>query len=160
MTLVLGLMVACSADFAEEQAPLTVADWGGPVDGYVELVEPDNPQGAGIMIEFHDGGWVIRYGTSWSEGDEVARYDASATDAGYRVDDSMLVPAPVEVGNEAEGSVIEARGELTVWYGTFPDVVTVDVGGGPFAGVAAFAPRVGPVTLSWSGKTWELAYYE
>ena len=159
MLLVL-LSMACSVEFVGGSGDLSILDWGGPPGAYLELAPQGMPDSPALLIEVGEDAWEIRYGSGWSGAQVLGMVDVRADSTGYAAGDSMLVPQPIEVGSTAEGSTITARGEVEVWYGTFPDAVEVDVGGGDFVGSAAFAPGVGPIRLDYQGKSWELVYYE
>lgn len=159
-TTLLLLAVGCSGDFQSESGEATVADWGGPAGGYVELTPPDSPDSPGLLIEFEEDHWELRYGTGWSGAQQLGEPVSSVGADGYVLDDSVLVPAQLEVGSSSGGTTITSQGELEVWYGLFPEVIFVDVADGEFAGEAAFAPFVGPLRLTWQGQVWELVYYE
>lgn len=158
--MLLLLALACSAEFVGGADAATAEEWGGPVDSYLELAPQDFPDSPALLIEITRAGWEIRYGSSWSSAQDLDRLTVLADSTGYRVGDSLLLPVPVQVGTEVQGTRIVARGELEVWYGTFPDAVEVEVGQGEMAGAAAFAPGVGPLRLEYQGKAWELVYYE
>lgn len=80
--------------------------------------------------------------------------------SGLVVDDTTLLPPTVRAGQSASGASVTDVGEVTVWYGTFPDVATVDVSSGTLAGAWAFARDVGAVRVHVADDDWELVYYQ
>lgn len=154
------LLLACSAEFVGGSDPATLEAWGGPAGAYLELAPIGEPDSPALLIEIDRDGWDLRYGTGWSGAQELGARGLVIDELGYAVGESLLVPAPVEEGASAQGSTILRRGELEVWYGTFPDAIEVEVGGGELAGEAAFGAGIGPLRLTWQGRAWELVYYE
>lgn len=92
-------------------------------------------------------------------GGEVLALAWSITD-GLVVDDTQLLPATVTENASAEGVEVTAKGEYSVWYGTFPDVATITASAGSLAGDWAFARDVGPIALRIGEEDWELVYYQ
>ena len=156
----LGLVPGCSGSFQDQAGQATAQDWGGPPGTYLELIPAGAPDGLPLLVEIGADQWELRYGETWRTAQELGTVAASADGDGYRVGDSLLVPAGLEVGASADGSTIQERGPVETWYGTFEDALTVEVGGGDFRGTAAFAADVGPILLAWQGLDWELAWYE
>ena len=161
----LALLLACSQAFDEEQLGAGVEDWGGPAGGFFMLTPVGSPDSPALMIEaLSDVGqvaaWELRYGETWSTAQVLGQYPAFVDGDGYHVEQSLIVPNPVEVGTTVDGTAITDRGELETWYGVFPDAIQVSVGGGPFKGSAAFSAGVGPLRLEYQGDTWEIVYYE
>lgn len=100
--------------------------------------------------------------STWSvtlPGGEVLALAWSITD-GLVVDDTPLLPATVTENASAEGVEVTAKGEYSVWYGTFPDVATITASTGSLAGDWAFARDVGPIALRIGEEDWELVYYQ
>lgn len=154
------LLSACSGEFDQASGDPSVADWGGPAGNWLELTPEGAPDSLPLLLSIDEDGWELRYGDTWSSAQEQGLLPVTVDATGYQVDDSLLVPAGLEVGSSAQGTTILERGTVEVWYGTFDDALVVDVGEGTFRGEAAFAVEVGPIRLTWEGRTWELAYYE
>lgn len=152
------LLAACSGGEAE---PLwSLEDWGGPAGAFYELIPLDAPDSVPLLVQVSADSWELRYGDNWRTAQDQGEAARQVGGQGYVVGSSMLLPAGLEVGSSAQGTTIEASGEREVWYGTFPDVLSVEVGEGEFSGPAAFAAGVGPILLSFGGREWELAGYE
>lgn len=151
-------LVACSGDFvAPEESHLST--WAGPAGTWLTLGPQGAPDSVPLMIHVEQDAWELRYGEPWRAATDAGAYAVTTDAVGYHVDDSLLLPAGLEVGSSAEGTTIVDQGEVEVWYGTFPDALTVEVGQGPFQGEAVLADGVGPILLRFSGRTWELWGY-
>ncbi len=152
------LLLACAGE--EPQAAWSLEDWGGPAGAFYELVPLDEPDSLPLLVQVEADTWEFRYGDNWRTAQQQGEAERTVGGQGYLVGTSLLLPSELEVGSSAQGTRIQARGEVEVWYGSFPDVLSVEVGEGELAGPAAFAAGVGPILLSWGGKEWELAGYE
>lgn len=153
-----ALWWGCSGEFrAPEETRL--ATWAGPAGTWLTLGPEGAPDSVPLMIHVEEDAWELRYGEPWRTATEAGIYDVATDAVGYRVDDSLLLPAGLEVGSSADGTTILDQGEVEVWYGTFPDALTVEVGQGTFQGEAVFADGVGPIRLRYAGRTWELVGY-
>lgn len=153
------VLAACSGEFrAPEETELQ--SWAGPEGSWLSYCPIGAPDSVPLMVYIAQDSWELRYGEPWRTATEQGLYPVVADAVGYRVDDSLLLPASLEVGTSADGTTIQEQGEVEVWYGTFPDVLTVEVGEGTFRGEAAFADGVGPILLSYGGRTWELLGYQ
>lgn len=153
------LLLACGGGGDEETAA-TLRDWAGPVGAQYELIPLAEPDADALWIEVSEEAWELRHGTTWREAQRLGEEPRSLAGPGLKVGDSLLLPKELQPGASAQGSTIEGRGEDEVWYGAFPDVLTVTVGQGAFAGTAAFALDVGPIRLTFAGQDWELAGYQ
>lgn len=136
-------------------------DFAGPAGMHLEYVLQAEPEGTPLMLRIAEtlDGWETREGQRWADGTDSQTFVVSLED-GLRVDDTLLLPALLQAGTTAEGVSVVSLGELEVWYGLFSEVASVEVAEGPWAGPQAFARDIGPILLTYSGETWELAGYE
>lgn len=160
-----ALLVLCAGCGPQEDPEVNTsraaADYAGPPLMHLDLVAPTDTAAAPVMLRVSEAqdSWETRVGDRWSDGTD-SRTWAVSLDGDLRVDDTLLLPARVSEGVVLESCTVTAVGEREVWYGLFPDVVSVQIAEGPFAGEQAFARDVGPILLTWSGEVWELASYE
>ncbi len=153
------MLLACA------QGDGLVADEGpeayvGEPGTYYELGPADDPNGLGWLLEATEGSWTMKEGETWISGTELFSVTAEASKNGLMVGSTQLLPDSVEEGSSGDGVTVVSRGEVTVYYGTFVDAVTVEVGSGDWAGTQVFARDIGPVLLTWQGTQRELRYYE
>ena len=156
----LVLLLACSQGFGDQVGDPTVLDWGGPPGSWLTLAPVGAPDDEPLQIRIDDGLWDMRLGELWRTASEAQVAPVEVDSDGYWADDSLLLPAGLSKGDSAQGTTITSRGEVEVWYGSFPDALSVDIGSGAFAGEAAFVVEHGPIRLSWRGVDWELVSYE
>lgn len=151
-------LAACSDDAKGGTAPVaTLADYAGAPGTLLLFTPLDDPEGAPIMLLIGEDSWEFRDGDFWRDappGDPLP----ATLDAALTVDGAVLLPG-LAVGDSAGDATVTAKGELTVWYGTFPDAITVEIAAGPWQGAAAFALGIGPIRLARQGER-ELAWYE
>ena len=100
----------------------------------------------------------LRDGDFWRDAPPGDPLPTALDDGGLTVDGAALLPG-LSVGDSAGEATVTGKGERTVWYGTFPDTITVGISAGPWQGEAAFALGIGPIRLSHQGDR-ELAWYE
>lgn len=120
-----------------------------------------------------DTTWTLEFreGDSWDEGDALMTWELSSADglALTNLDGEALSPPLALVGATYEVGSSLTSGEyrtipdrldtLTTWYGTFSDVLEVQVDG-PIVGDLRFAEGVGLVQISWGDLAADLAWYE
>ncbi len=132
----------------------------GAAGSYLELGPPDDPNGLGWLLQLEEDAWTLREGEAWITADEVFAVAAEASKDGLVVGGTRLLPDSVEEGTSADGVEVLSRDEVEVYYGTFPDAITVAVDGGDWAGEQVFARDVGLVSMTYQGVQRELRYYE
>ncbi len=121
-------------------------------------------EGAEITLEFRDG-------ETWASADAMMSWVIS-TDGGLSlisIDGETLSPPVLLVGSAYEADTPVTSGAwrttptrletLTTWYGTFEDVLEVQVDG-PHIGELRFVADVGLVQLTWDDLGADLAWYE
>lgn len=154
--MILVLALACAGG---DRGAVAEVGYAGAEGSEVHLAPPDAPDDLPILLRIEDGTWSLRSGARWADAADLGDYDLSLDD-GLWVDLSHLLPEPVAEGATGQGVEVVALGERSTWYGTFPDVATVAVAEGPFAGEAAFARGVGPIALTFDGALWEAVWYQ
>jgi hypothetical protein len=150
------LTLACSG---ADRGEVAEAGYAGADGSEIHLAPPDAPDDAPIIVRVEEGLWALREGTRWADAVELGEYEVSLDD-GLWVDLSHMLPDSVEAGATGDGVEVVEMGERSTWYGTFPDVATVLVDEGPFAGEGAFARGVGPIALTYDGALWEAVWYQ
>lgn len=158
--MILVLLLACSEPFGAAQGDGSLADWGGPPGAFLELGPSADPQATPLLLEISEDSWELRFGATWRTAQELALLPVNVAQDGYRVDGTVVLPERMEPGESAGGTSVVADGEHEVWYGTFPDTRTVQIGDGAFRGRAVFAPGVGPIRLTFDSDEWELVTYD
>lgn len=157
--LILAVLAACGEEAADPTAvDRTAAEFTPPAGLMLEYVPPG--QGSGDVRWIHAAAdtWEVRDGADWDTAAAVATWSV-ALDGGLRVEDSLVLPSGFREGDSFDNGRVVALGERAVWYGTFPDVVTVELTGGPLEGTVALAAGVGPIAIGEGGWGWELASY-
>lgn len=123
-------------------------------------VQPGVTSGDALHLFVGNGSWDVRRGVDYATGTPVATWVVSAdNETGLVVDGSMVLPGGFEEGDTFENGVVSEIAERKVEIGTFSEVVTVDLDGGPLAGEAAFVVGTGPVVLTVTGNYWEVSAY-
>jgi hypothetical protein len=150
------LLGACGGD-GEGQGG-KAGDYSGRADLEAEFVDPEYPEGQPWVLRTDEDGWELRQGARWADAAVLARFEVDRSD-GLWLDDTRMLPASADEGARADGCTVTARGEVEVWYGTFPDAVETEVAEGRLAGAHAFARDIGPIRLTLDGETRELAFY-
>ena len=158
MRAALLLLAGCGGQAVRDTGPAD-GDFRGPPGTRIELVPAETPESTPWMLAIAEAGWELREGDRWRNARAAGQWSISRDD-GLWVDGWQLLPADPSVGAAGDGVTVVSEGALTVWYGTFPWTVSVEVADGPFAGPAAFARDVGPIVLTVGGETRELAGYE
>jgi len=144
----------------------------GELDGGVDTAASLNGE---LMMQpsGQDPTWTLEFreGDSWDEGDALMTWELSTEDglALTNIDGEALSPPLTLVGTTYEVGTSLDSGEyrtipdrvdaLTTWYGTFADVLEVQVDG-PIVGDLRFAEGVGLVQISWGDLAADLAWYE
>ena len=132
----------------------------GEPGSYFELGPATDPNSIAFLLEVGEGSWTMKEGESWINGTELFEVAAESGSKGLTVGGTQLLPDSLEEGASGDGVSVVSRGEVYVYYGTFPDAVTVEVSGGDWAGRQVFARDIGPIVLTWQGTERELRYYE
>ena len=159
-------LLACTGAEGPTGDGLLASDFVGPESLRMEFVVPtDEEADSGtpqevLHLRSEDGLWALRTGERWSEATPVGEYAAELGDEGFFLGGDQVLPARLTQGQTSEAGVtVTSLGERSVWYGTFPMAVEVEVSEG-LPGVHAFAEGIGPIQLELYGQVWELAYYE
>lgn len=152
--MILLWLLACT-DEGGSVGGASAADYAGPVGRVLEYADPTDETHLTQLT-------LVITETSWEftdlAGDAVPLIrDLDAE--GLKVGDELLLPAQLVPGRSEGGVTVGEFGDAEVYYGTFPDAVTVEVAQGSFAGPHTWARDVGPIALAWNGL-WELVYYE
>lgn len=147
-------ILACGDDAVPESTGGGAEEYAGPMGRLIEWAPVGTPEGDTVTLLVEHGLWTF-------EGaDGTLRQLAWVLDeAGFAVEGTYLLPNRLAVGSSAEGVEVVATGAVDVWYGTFPDCVTVEVAAGDWAGTQVFARDIGLVAATWQGS-WEAVYYE
>ncbi len=164
---VVGLLVGCSSE-PKDGSPMSAADYAGRPELHLEFGVSEDTGGLALgdpwFLRLDEESWEGRHGESWGLGAWLGAWTAAFDDglwledaAGERVN---LLPDRLSQGATGEGVEVTALGEVSTWYGTFDDTVTVEVSEGDWAGTQVFARDFGLVLWTLGGETRELAYYE
>jgi hypothetical protein len=105
--------------------------------------------------------WILRQGEGgddrWSRAAPFATWQLDRRDD-FKVDEGTVIPERPVLDDKENGARVTEAGPVTVWYGTFEDAITVKVDEGyALEGVQAFARGFGPIRLTTSRGSWELA---
>jgi hypothetical protein len=126
------------------------ADTGSADTGQVDTGAAEIPE---LRLDIGDTEWTF----TLPDGTSVLAWSVSD---GLVVDDTTLLPASVTKGSTGTGVEVTEIGELSVWYGLFPDVASASVSEGRLAGDWAFARGIGPIRGFVLATDWELVYYQ
>ena len=150
------LALACSGGGAAVPESLGggAEEYAGPVGRLLQWAPPELPDADGVVLRIEDGTWNFE----WADG-TTGSSTWTLDDQGFAVDGVYLLPARLAEGSTADGVAVTQSGAVDVWYGNFPDCVTVEVDVGVWAGTQIFAKDIGPIAVTWNGE-WEAIYYE
>ncbi len=157
--LILCLLVACNSDTHTDDQGLWAVDYVGEPGTYLQLGPTGDPLlEPNLIIRMEETTWTLRQGMGWASAEELAEFDID-TSQGLKVGDDVLLPERLVEGQSSDGVEITAIGDAEVYYGIFPDTVTVDVQSGRWAGEQIFAAGVGLIYVTFDGESWEMVYY-
>ncbi|MEN9785441.1 MAG: hypothetical protein RLZZ299_705 [Pseudomonadota bacterium] len=143
-------------------------------------VDRDRP----LLLHTRADRWDMRVGEPrWSRGTPLTSWTADRS-GGFSLAGVLVIPGRPDVGAEQDGTRVVSVDTVTTWGGTFPDVLTVEVGAaapgrdtggdpgtadtgvmgtGDLAtprGTFQFARDLGPVALTLPDGRWELVRWE
>ncbi len=153
-----------------EEAATSTATSTATDTGEAIRVDRDRP----LLLHALADRWEMRVGEPrWSRGTPYAVWEATRS-GGFSLAGRRVIPGRPEVGAEEDGTRVVSVDTVQTWGGTFPEVLTVDVGAphasdtgdatpadatGP-AGIFQFARDLGPVALTLPDGRWELVRWE
>ena len=121
------------------------------------LVDRDRP----LLLTALADRWILREGEGgddrWSRATPFATWRIERSDD-FKVDEGTVIPERPVLDDKENGARVTEAGPVSVWYGTFEDAITVRVDEGfAIEGEQAFARGFGPIRLTTTRGTWELA---
>jgi hypothetical protein len=154
------LLLACGPDKGTPSAPDVASSvYAGAVGTSFAFIPAGQPDADMLFVAVRDEAWEVRIGLEWDDAAAVGRWARSFGEDGLALDGVVVLPGTVAVGSTSGAATVTADGARTVWYGTFPETVAVEVAEGSLAGEHVFARDIGPIQLTVDGAVWELATY-
>jgi hypothetical protein len=137
------------------------SDTGATDTGTGDTAAPSVDRERPLLLTALADRWILRQGEGgddrWSRADPFATWQLDRSDD-FMVDEGTVIPERPVLDDKENGARVTEAGPVTVWYGTFEDAITVKVDEGyALEGVQAFARGFGPIRLTTSRGSWELA---
>lgn len=164
--------VEAGTGVAADTATAPVADTATSTGtGEAIPVDRDRP----LLLHARADSWEMRVGEPrWSRGTPLATWSVDRS-GGFSLAGVLVLPGKPDVGATEQGTRVVSIDAVTTWGGTFPEVLTVQVGedrpgddtgaapagdlAGP-RGLYQFARDLGPVALTLPDGRWELVRWE
>ncbi len=143
----LWLMVGCEEGPATRAAEPVLAEYAGERGLAITLQDMEDTEAALVELRLGEDAWEARVGASWDEGEVLGVWPVVRKPT-LELDGVTLLESP-----------LPPPAELEVYYGTFSEVISKDVGRGEFEGEWSFARGLGPIVATIAGVRRECVVY-